>query len=292
MKKNWLFIIVQLVFCNCFVQAQFIRAGYYTTNDYYYDFVPDKTIEAELKYNDPQGSGGVVSFDIDNDNNLDCKINVWASSGMGGGIGEGIIYQLNLLTDFVYRLDTSIGCCPQTYYAKVAKELVLGDTISDNCFYKSDNIYLWSTGYPNAHVPMICDWINVGERYIGFRKIIGSYTIYGWIRIEAVIGNCYRFYLTIKDFACNKRLDFGIHELNDEYNTKVYPNIFNEKLIVSTKYKEQAEIVIYNMTSEIVLEKYFSKELIINTTCFSKGFYFYIVRGKNGLLDKGKIIKN
>ena len=53
-----------------------------------------------------------------------------------------------------------------------------------------------------------------------------------------------------------------------------------------------SEFVLYDIASRKLLELTFVKSTTINTNQFAKGIYLYEVRNKNGVIKKGKVVKD
>ncbi|MEO5572796.1 MAG: T9SS type A sorting domain-containing protein [Bacteroidia bacterium] len=71
----------------------------------------------------------------------------------------------------------------------------------------------------------------------------------------------------------------------------IYPNPVGEKLIVKTNNSELSEIVLFDMVSRKLLQQQFKNAVSFNTEHLERGIYLYEVRGKNGVLKKGKVVK-
>jgi len=55
---------------------------------------------------------------------------------------------------------------------------------------------------------------------------------------------------------------------------------------------ELSEILLYDISSMMLLRKEFIKSLSLNTEQLAKGIYIYEVRDRNGLSKNGKIVKD
>jgi|SRR6185436_389189 len=72
----------------------------------------------------------------------------------------------------------------------------------------------------------------------------------------------------------------------------VYPNPFTEKLNCAIKDKEPSEIILYDIASRKTLQQEFTTAVSLNTGRLAKGIYLYELRNKNGVIKKGKVIKD
>ncbi len=80
----------------------------------------------------------------------------------------------------------------------------------------------------------------------------------------------------------------------DEQNLvkiKIYPSPCKDKLNVMINNNTTSELILYDITSRKLLQKYFINETTINTESLSKGVYIYELRTNNQTLQKGKILK-
>lgn len=71
----------------------------------------------------------------------------------------------------------------------------------------------------------------------------------------------------------------------------IYPNPFTDQLTVKLNSNDQAEFYLYNVLSQKINQQSFVHSFSINTELLSAGIYFYEVRNKNGVIEKGKLIK-
>jgi hypothetical protein len=62
-------------------------------------------------------------------------------------------------------------------------------------------------------------------------------------------------------------------------------------LNIKTNNNDVSEIIIYDIASGKLLQQTFINSVSINTSAFSKGIYFYEIRNKEGVVKKGKVVK-
>jgi hypothetical protein len=94
---------------------------------------------------------------------------------------------------------------------------------------------------------------------------------------------------------------FNLHSIDTEAYTQlkntsthtkiIFPNPFNNYLQVKIKNMQQGEIILYNTLLEEVTRQKISGDQLINTEKLKEGIYFYEVINRDGVLEKGKIIK-
>jgi hypothetical protein len=71
-----------------------------------------------------------------------------------------------------------------------------------------------------------------------------------------------------------------------------YPNPFSNELQIKSSGVEQMDLILYDFTSALVLEEEFTNSISIITKHLPTGFYFYVVKSKNGIIQIGKLLKN
>jgi hypothetical protein len=79
---------------------------------------------------------------------------------------------------------------------------------------------------------------------------------------------------------------------NNSIAIRIYPNPVTDKLNISIQNNESSEIIIYDISSKKLLQQTFANSTSLNTERLAKGIYLYEVRNKNGLIKKGKIVKD
>jgi len=96
--------------------------------------------------------------------------------------------------------------------------------------------------------------------------------------------------VSIDSLTCN--LSVGINEGRRIDNFAIFPNPFSDKIIITTKENEFVEFILFDVTGAKILSQFFKKLTSINTGPLAKGIYIYEVRNNNGLINKGKIVKD
>ncbi|MBL0073652.1 MAG: T9SS type A sorting domain-containing protein [Bacteroidetes bacterium] len=72
----------------------------------------------------------------------------------------------------------------------------------------------------------------------------------------------------------------------------ISPNPFTDKLNVTVNNSELSEIILYDMTARKIMQMNFTNSITLNTEQLAKGLYIYELRIKNGMSQKGKIVKD
>ncbi|MDZ4847633.1 MAG: choice-of-anchor J domain-containing protein [Chitinophagales bacterium] len=71
----------------------------------------------------------------------------------------------------------------------------------------------------------------------------------------------------------------------------VFPNPFSNELTFSTTGNAPSEILLYDFASKKMLQQAFTSVVSISTAKLPVGIYLYEVRDKNGVIEKGKVVK-
>ncbi|HKR05207.1 MAG TPA: T9SS type A sorting domain-containing protein [Bacteroidia bacterium] len=71
----------------------------------------------------------------------------------------------------------------------------------------------------------------------------------------------------------------------------LYPNPFINSLSLKVKTNELTELILYDISSRELIHEEFNSFVSIDTQQLAKGMYLYEVRNKNGVVKKGKVVK-
>jgi hypothetical protein len=71
----------------------------------------------------------------------------------------------------------------------------------------------------------------------------------------------------------------------------IIPNPFSDRLNITISNKDLSEINLYDISSRKLLQKKFTNSTTLNTQQLAKGIYLYEVRNINGVIKKGKVVK-
>jgi hypothetical protein len=83
----------------------------------------------------------------------------------------------------------------------------------------------------------------------------------------------------------------GLNKYEPAAEINIYPNPFAENLNIETQGSEPVEIVLYDITSRILLRQQVIKYTTINTASLAQGIYGYDVKNKNGVIKTGMVVK-
>jgi hypothetical protein len=102
--------------------------------------------------------------------------------------------------------------------------------------------------------------------------------------------NCYKEKGVTIYGACN--YPTNIHQIfKNQLTVTLSPNPFADRLDIKLNTNEPSEIIIYDVTSRKLSQKQFITATTLNTDQLQKGIYHYEVKTKNGLSNKGKLVK-
>jgi len=84
----------------------------------------------------------------------------------------------------------------------------------------------------------------------------------------------------------------SIEEQTENNAIKIFPNPFSNKINMATKRNEFVEVTLFDVTARKIFKQSFTNSTSINTEQLAKGIYLYEVRNKNGVIKKGKVVKD
>jgi type IX secretion system substrate protein len=139
---------------------------------------------------------------------------------------------------------------------------------------------------------------DIGTRYIiEFIATSSSHTIKftNWGHIcnactELVLDDV-RLYTLAELDASVPHCTVGISPTPAAEEAALFPNPVTNELNVKTNTNDVSEIIFYDIASRKFLQQTFINAVSINTEKFSKGIYFYEIKNKEGVVKKGKVIK-
>ncbi len=121
--------------------------------------------------------------------------------------------------------------------------------------------------------------------------LIGANTTNGNVVFNQVINSGAGELFCLQHFSeCNCNLT-GINEIVKSFNVEVSPTVFSDFLKINSTYKEDLEIIIYNLLGNKLIEQKFSHNLTLNVDYLNHGIYIYEVRNKSGVIKKGKVVR-
>jgi hypothetical protein len=89
-----------------------------------------------------------------------------------------------------------------------------------------------------------------------------------------------------------KQLPLSTAENTSQHvSCNIFPNPVTHKLNVTLNSNDLSEIILYDITSRKLLQQTFINAVTLNTVRLAKGIYIYEVHNKNGVVKKGKVVK-
>jgi len=110
-------------------------------------------------------------------------------------------------------------------------------------------------------------------------------------------GSWPRAYFYIDDVCLSSDSAFcistvGITEVKESNEISLFPNPFQDNLKITLNNNEINTVIIYDCTSREILKQKFISSVSLNTEQLAKGMDLYEVRNKNGVIKKGKVVKD
>jgi hypothetical protein len=99
-------------------------------------------------------------------------------------------------------------------------------------------------------------------------------------------------YYYIDDILVVDSLSIGINENNSSASIDVFPNPFEGELNIEMKNNLNSEVILYDITSRKILQQKFTNSITLSIEPLAKGIYIYEVRNRNGVIKKGKVVKD
>lgn len=186
-------------------------------------------------------------------------------------------------------------------------------TLSSNCIYTTDAIGVYfsdtmlsgiNNTEPLPFVPQITNTSGNVFDTLNWTLVQGDFTAVGgeqFLTISNFLYDSSTVFTMVNPTGSNLVYVFlddvslsnvtGLNE-GSKVSTVVYPNPFSTNLNVELRTEEQAEIILYDIASRKILEETFVKSVSLNTEQLAKGIYIFELRDKNGLVKKGKVVKN
>jgi hypothetical protein len=84
----------------------------------------------------------------------------------------------------------------------------------------------------------------------------------------------------------------GINKMNQNISVNIYPTIFNQILNIKINNTQISTIILSDITSREIMQLKFTNSVTLSTELLAKGIYLYEVRNKNGVIKKGKVVKD
>lgn len=249
----------------------------------YTDFIPDTTLTAPLL-----DTSYVLDVDINHDGTSDFEFSIYTYFD-----GQGVASQ-----EHIYPLDTNskIGWVDTISHFLPCDHATIDSGIAiDNfsIFWKASAILEFSfpVGWVGCNQGLI-------KKFIPVKLYLNGNYHYGWIRILDRTPN--NMALTIYDMSINlmpnqpitaAQITIGIIEVDETYEVSIYPIPFTNELKIRSSINEPLEVLLFDISSRKILQQEFTNSTTVNTQHLAKGIYLYEVRNKNGLINKGKVVK-
>jgi hypothetical protein len=238
--------------------------------------------------------------------------NNYSGSLTAGNIGgtSNHIFNLDAIGNALYRYDgngngTLLMSNLNSYYN------VVYDVATDNLgnfylFYTNlQKIYSFdsmgmpidtftTTGFPSSVQP---GFAILGNRMFAIaNSAFNSVDLYEGLQLGSIINFTFKKHiaLTVADIATCPEAGKPLSSQNRQplEHLTVYPNPFRSELNINIGDGINAnEVLLYDLSSRIILKQSFFNFISINTIQLEKGIYFYEVRNKNVVIKKGKVVK-
>jgi len=178
-------------------------------------------------------------------------------------------------------------------------------TTDDIGIYFSDTLFTTTDYHTLQFIPQIANAPGNYPDTAGWTLVSGNYTANGG-ESYLIITNFKHDSLT-NLVVVNNNLDSivycfiddvsltpctSIHEQNNNEAILIYPNPANDELNIAINNNELSEIILYDVACRKLMQQEFTKSVSLQIEQLIKGIYLYEVRNKNGVIKKGKIVKN
>ncbi|MBL7929271.1 MAG: T9SS type A sorting domain-containing protein [Bacteroidia bacterium] len=191
---------------------------------------------------------------------------------------------------------------------------------SDNCQYTTDAIQAYFSdtlviGFsPATMIPFSPQISNAAGNYFdkqNWKKVSGTYIAHGGENY-LIIGNFKpdssttilnnggfgpAAYVLIDDVcvsvhSTNCNSTSGIDSVMKDDGVNLFPNPFTDKINIAARRNDLIEVNLFDITARKLFNQSFTNSITINTEQLAKGIYLYELRNKNGVIKKGKVVKN
>jgi len=204
------------------------------------------------------------------------------------GSGNATLLLSNLNTSYASIYDIAIDNMGNFYLFYTNNQQIVG--------YNPSGIPVTSyttTGFPVGIQP---GFAILGSRLYAIATSLGGGDLYEGI----ITGSNINFTLiknigiAISDIAACPQAGDPLSGMEDPLLSEinVYPNPFHNELNIYTGQNKITEVLIYDITSRLFLQNFFTNSTSINVEQLAKGIYLYEVRNKNGVIQKGKLVKD
>jgi hypothetical protein len=288
MKKiTYIYLLFLFFSFNIHAQSNFIIAGQHSSNDYYYDFVPDTTIQ----YICTNSCIDYFYVDINHDGINDFLFALNPGTGCLGcnPQSNAFCYIKGINNNKVAIGMPNNACNPNTM---IAHNFNLNDTINSNSNWDS-LAYLYSLYPPCSGVYYSSQANAVG--YVGFQVISGIQTSFGWINITKLHDDYAMgvFNLELGSFACENNISGIEHFMNSKEHIIIYPNPIQNSLQIVSK-GQITRVEITDVLGKEVIDyklQIISKKIEIDISNLKEGVYFLSVKTNSGTSTQKIIVQ-
>lgn len=98
-------------------------------------------------------------------------------------------------------------------------------------------------------------------------------------------------YMYIDDVSLTTCTNVKLPEYEKESEGRVFPTIFGDELNAKVNTGDDAELIIYNTSGELIVQTTFKKFCSIQTESWHPDVYFYVLRTQTFVVSKGKLVK-
>jgi hypothetical protein len=151
--------------------------------------------------------------------------------------------------------------------------------------------------YTDSIITDTLDWVRISGSFIAdssYRYLsIGNFfndSLTSYVTVDSIAAGAY-YYI---DDVYLSDLEDSSSSTTDIYQThfvNVSPNPFQGTLDFETGDNGISEIILYDIFGRNLVQQKFTTSIILNTDQFSQGIYFYKFKNENGIIRKGKIVK-
>lgn len=203
-----------------------------------------------------------------------------------------------LIAGTCYHFEMYINLSDNSQYTSSDIQAYFSDTLISGIF--SNGVLMLSPQVVNSsmNLPDTSQWTLVagsftasgGENFL----LIGNFFTDANTTTTLIHPNAVSPYTYV--FIDDVRLTLCEPSAIDDANTSraavnIYPALFNNELNIVCRDGQLSEIILYDMTSRKLLQLQFTNSVSLNTEQLGKGIYIYEVRNKNGVIMKGKVVK-
>ncbi len=317
--KNQIYLIILLLVCNTGIAQNLVTNGDF--EQYYSCPTLEAQIDTAVNWFGPTAPGTPDYYHV-------CCPNTFVgvpyhASGDGyqlpksGDAYTGIfIYRSNFtnIREYIETQLTSPLVANSCYHFEMFVNL------SNNCNYTSDDlgVYFSDTVIAEYTAPIDSFLLpftpqinnstgNIITDTLNWTLISGNYTAQGGelfllignfkhdsVTTAVVVNNnisAYNYaYFYIEDVSLTPCTNINEEIANSGIH--IYPNPFKDNLNVTAENNELFEIIIYDITSGKILQHQFTNSVRLDTKWLAKGIYLYEVKNQQGLIAKGKLLKD